>query len=368
MNYFRKVITIKASDSPNVRRWLMYRAAGMTPIAGDCELVPGVLSGPEYEARRATWDKVRQCKGLDAMFYEGEELLLYPPEWLDRASSAVLVQKCQSSSTEGIGIDPAEGGDSTAYAAINRWGLKELVSRKTPNTHVIVGETMAFMRKHGMDRDASSSAVVFDRGGGGKQHADAIREMGYGVRSVGFGENPHLEIKRGLHMVEARKDTEEDRYQYVNLRAQMYHELSQALDPSSWIGGFPVVMHTIAGTRHHAPTSFSEIRPVPGETEEEFARRRQRLLSSQAVPAIGFAVPGMGEVYEKLRKQMAVMPKQTNEEGRYKLPPKHRRDASDKRITLAEMLDGESPDELDAVVLGFFGMCHKAKRGKVGAA
>ena len=73
MKYHRRVITIRAEDSPNVRLALAQRAAGKVPTGK--VLVPGVLTWEQYLHHRATWDKMRQCIGLDAKFYLGAELL-----------------------------------------------------------------------------------------------------------------------------------------------------------------------------------------------------------------------------------------------------------------------------------------------------
>ena len=83
MRYYRKIIKIRAEDSPNVRLALEQQRLGIIPT--NEILVPGVLTWTECCKRRATWDAIRQCIGLDAEFYEGAELLLFPPEWLNRA-------------------------------------------------------------------------------------------------------------------------------------------------------------------------------------------------------------------------------------------------------------------------------------------
>ena len=72
VRYFRRVIRIKATDSPNVRLGLAQDRAGLTVT--DEILVPGVLTYAEYRKRRATWDRVRQCIGLDGEFWKGIRL------------------------------------------------------------------------------------------------------------------------------------------------------------------------------------------------------------------------------------------------------------------------------------------------------
>jgi hypothetical protein len=369
--YHRRVLKIRAQDSPNVRRGLILKERhpdwSLDKIDEHSRLVPGVLTYAEYVTRRATWDKVRQAVGLDAEFWEGAELLLFPPDWLTRVAQPEFISRCLRSPTESIGIDPAEGGDKTSMAAINRWGLKELVSRQTPNTAAITGEVIAFVRKHGVPW----SKVAFDRGGGGKQHADRLVEQGYrGVRTVAFGEAPQLELKRGLYQMEVRKDTKQEAYAYVNLRAQMYHELSQLIDPAGWTEGFPDVMASIEDLGYTIPDAPQL--PLPGETEEEFTRRKARLAGQKLKANAGFAMPDQDEPYAELRRQLAVMPKLTDEEGRYWMLPKQLKtgkvqsSAKDRIKTLVEII-GHSPDEADAVVLAVHALLHKGHRSVAGA-
>ncbi len=81
--YYRKVIRIRGEDSPNVRLGMAEKMHGME--RSDRQLVPGILPYGEYLYRRANWDKIRQCIGIDAQFYEGAEILLYPTLWLNLA-------------------------------------------------------------------------------------------------------------------------------------------------------------------------------------------------------------------------------------------------------------------------------------------
>lgn len=375
--YHRRVLKIRAQDSPNVRRGLILKERHpnwtTAQIDEQSRLIPGILSYSEYVTRRLTWDRVRQSVGLDAEFWEGADLLLFPPDRLTRSAQAEFIHRCLCAPAEAVGIDTAEGGDKTSMAAINRWGLKELVSRKTPNTATITGEAIAFVRKH----NVPWKRVAFDRGGGGKQHADRLIAQGYrGVRTVAFGESPQLEIKRGLHHLEERKDVKEEAYVYVNLRAQMYHELSQLLDPAGWVDGFPSVMESVEGleVREFNPFSLPELtcQRVPGETEEEFAARRRRLVGQKMKANAGFALPDQDEPYAELRRQLAVMPKLTDDEGRYWMLPKQLKagklqsTSRDRVKTLVEII-GHSPDEADSVVVAVHALLHKGTKVPAGS-
>lgn len=310
MRYYRKVIRIRATDSPNVRLGLEQMARGVHPTGHT--IVPGVLGWDEYVTRRATWDKIRQCIGLDAEFYAGAELLLFPPEWLGRARQYAQALRGRSRQAKAIGIDPAEGGDKTSMAAIDELGLIELVSRQTPDTDVIPREALAFMQKHNVPPER----VVFDRGGGGKQAADYLRARGCQVRTVAFGESLMLDPKRGLTQLEVKLDNREERYAYVNRRAEMYHALSLLVDPS------------------RDPLAF-----------------------------------GLPEQHCELFKQLSPIPKEYDEEGRLKLRPKNRKPGQEetRHKTLVELI-GHSPDEADALVLAVHGMLHKVHRSVAGVA
>jgi hypothetical protein len=316
IRYYRRVIKVRAEDSPNVRFALAQMAAGIAPTLE--VLVPGLVTYTDYLHRRATWLPERQCVGLDAEFYEGPEQLLFPPAWLNRANEIAARHRGMHRTAKGIGIDPAEGGDKTSMAAVDQLGLIELSSKKTPDTSVITGEAIAFMRKHGV----SPERVCFDRGGGGKEHADRLRQMGYNVKTVAFGEQVTLELRRSMVLFPERLDNREEKYAYVNRRAEMYGELSLLLDPASEGPGF-------------------------------------------AIPAFDGGVV-FGRVYEELRHQLSAIPRKWDNEGRMRLPPKNRAGTGDRgEKSLVEII-GHSPDEADALVLAVHAMTHKVVRATAG--
>jgi hypothetical protein len=308
--YFRRVFKIKGSDSPNVRLALNEIANGQ-PVSHK-QLVPGVISYREFRKRLLTWDKVRICIGIEAEFYEGSELLLFPPEWLNLAGNLAAKYKREGRQRRAlaIGIDPAEGGDKTSMSAIDTLGLIEVVSRKTPDTSVITSEAIAFAHKHGL---TDFTAMAFDRGGGGKQAADRLRSQGYPVTTIAFGEAVTKEVDDTRNGRTDRKEVKESSYEFKNRRAQMYGELSEVLDPS---------------------------------------------LES------GFSIP---DEYVNLRSELAPIPKMYDPEGRLILPPKHKRGPDTTEVTLDELI-GHSPDEADSLVLAYHVMIHKPKRkiAKVG--
>lgn len=293
--YYRKIIRITAEDSPNVRFALAQKAHGIEPT--DEIIVPGVKSWGEYQKNRLVWDPIQQTVCLDARFYEGAELRLFPRDWLNRA---IRIAKGRSPVGRGeslaLGIDTAEGGDKSAWAVVGETGLIHLLSMKTPDTSVIPATTIGLMNEYGIPAEN----VMFDAGGGGKEHADLLRSKGFKVRLVAFGDPPVTVNKfKRMRLVAERKEEYEERQIYKNRRAEMYGMLRQKLKP---------------------------------ENGHEFG------------------IPGE---YKELIDQLTPIPLQYDGEGKMVLPPKHKKDPTSKIVTLAELI-GHSPDEADALVIANF--------------
>lgn len=298
MTLARRVIKITAMDSPNVRLALEQQRLGL-PVTG-VEIIPGVLSWQLYQQRRATWDAIRQCVGLDGEFYEGAELNLYPPEWLNRAAVYAASLNDRDNPAQGMGVDSAEGGDNTTWAVTGHKGLKRLISIKTPDTSVITSRTLALMNEYQLEPEQ----VMFDQGGGGKEHADRLRLQGYDVGSLSFGESVAPEPVVHMRPFEDKLEDRRERHTFKNRRAQMYWLLRQRVDPG---------------------------------TGNEFA---------------------IGAEHVELRRQLNAMPLLWDEEGRFMMLPKRRRyNGSIKQDCLEDRL-GCSPDEADALVLAVFAMDH----------
>lgn len=315
--YYRRIIRVKAEDSPNVR--LAQREIALGFKATNRELVPGVKSWDEYIKDRMTMNAHEQCVSLDADWYEGADIKLYPPDWLNRAERIALgtdeefnargLKIPAERTARAVGVDTAEGGDSSCWTAVDEWGIIEQMSQKTPDTSIIPGTTLAFAMKH----KCSARNILFDAGGGGKQHGDALRAQGYPVRLIAFGESATSvdKFKGGIRTKGERKEEFETRYVYKNRRAEMYGTLRELLDPS------------LKGTF------------------------------------------GIHPRYAELRRQLSPIPLAYDNEGQLLLPPKHRKqDGTQERgekVTM-ESLIGCSPDEADSLVLAVYGMLVKSSR------
>ena len=164
------------------------------------------------------------------------------------------------------------------------------------------------MKKHRV----KPQRVMFDRGGGGKEHADIMRRDGYYVQTVAFGTPTSPEKKRGVTSLVKRKEEDEERYVYKNRRAQMYGVLSRLLNPEG--------------------TSLCETK--------------------------GFGIP---VECAEVRKQLSPIPRLLDGEGRLYLPPKRRLNRDSNELTLTEII-GHSPDEADSLALAVYGIfCQPAK-------
>jgi len=315
--FLQKIIHIDADDSPHVQRATALKAQGKEP--DDKILVPGILSYAEYERRKIVWDEMRQCIGLHGRFYEGREVKLFPPDWIDRAQQ--IAEKLPAHRQgKAMGIDAAEGGDNSVWCVVDEFGLIYMEAHKTNDTNDIPGITIAIGNRYGVPHDR----WVFDRGGGGKQHADRLRNMGYNCSSIGFGEavqDPQA-WKRTANYIPKKEVREalEERYIFKNRRAELYGTLRNALDPSVLEIGFGL------------PKDMINVKRADGGPS--------------------------------LRDQLEILPLWYDKEGRLYLPPKRKephKDRSDKDTirSITEMLDGHSPDEADALVLACYGLTYK---------
>lgn len=306
-NLYRKVIRITAEQSPNVRLALEEIRSGI-PVSHE-RIVPGVITYRQYLQRRQTWDEVRQTIGLDGLFYEGAELLLFPPAWRRRAEQMAAQLRGADRRAKAIGVDTAEGGDSTSKCAVDELGIIELVSMKTPDTSIIPGDVVAFATKHGVPAEM----VCFDRGGGGKQHADKLRRQGFHCTTVSFGAKMTPPPRRHRTAFSERQELFETTDVYVNKRAQMFGRLSALLDPGLNPDGW-----------------------------------------------------GIPEEYSRLHTELAPIPKLYDEHGRLYLPPKSAKTKTSGQATLISLI-GWSPDEADATVIAVDRMMQKAGKPKAGA-
>lgn len=313
--YHVKIINIRGSDSPNVQFAMAQQTGGGKPT-GEI-LVPGLIDWPRYQYRLKHWPISLRTVSLDGEFYEGREVKLFPADWLSHAEDINASRSLgkMNRRAEAIGVDTAQGGDNTCWCVVDRYGLIEMISKKTPNTATIVGDTIALIKKY----NCVPENVLFDAGGGGQQHADRLREMKYNVRSIPFGGSATPPPKRGMISLEKKIVESEIHYAYKNKRAEMYGTLSNILD---------------------------------AETNKDFGLP-QRIIN---------ATREDGQA--SLRRQLAVIPKQFDGEGRMWLPPKYKKNRDDKTVTLTELI-GCSPDESDALALAVYGMVNKRKPNRI---
>lgn len=307
--HLRRVIRIAAEDVPNVAYGLAEVRAGRVP--SNKVLVPGVKTYNTYEDNLKKWDEEQRTVSLGARFYKGRALLLFPAAWLAHANQLADALRGVRRKALAIGVDPGEGSADTVFTAVDRLGVIEQVEMKTPHPSVIKGELIAFGRRH----QVAPEQWVIDRGGGGLQIASFLRDAGHDVRTVHFGEAPtSYPPQPGQDGLDERRDTYELRGVYANRRAEMYGEASNLADPNG--------------------------------------------------PNGGFAIPR--ECFE-LSRQLGLIPKMRDGEGKLKLPPKHRTPGVPKTVQTLDELMGRSPDQADSLVLATWGMLNPAEVWEIGA-
>ena len=301
----RKVIKITAEDSPNVRLAREEVAAGLKPT-GDI-IVPGVQPWDDYKLARNSWDPIKQCVGLDAEFYKGADVLMYPPVKMTVAGqlAAELDRRGNRRIAKAIGCDTGEGGAETAWYAIDEFGIIHEKALRTPDTADIIGITIALLRQFGVPAEM----VMFDNGGGGHQAADYLKAKGYPCRTVRFGEPVTPPLKpHSITSVKKKAEEISVRYAYKSRRVQLYHRLSLRI------------------------------------MEERFA------IPNSCV---------------ELRRQMKPIPLKYDDDGRMKLPPKGSDpDKKHTEKTLVELI-GCSPDRLEALTIALHCMVTPTGRQKV---
>ncbi len=309
--FTRKVIHISGDDSPNVILGKQWKAEGRPGIPPT--LVPGVLSYRDYIHRERTWDPVKRAMRLYGQFYEGEEYLMFPPDYLDAAEAAWDAVSQQTRGPCYMGIDVAEGGrDLTVWCIIDRLGLVYLEARSTRDTSQIPTITVALMNRY----DIPSSRVGFDRGGGGHGHVMVMRKkMGFDqVRAISFGGGA------------------KDSKTYNCPRSEMYGYLAKAFRPIGW----------------------SQIKAVDEEGNETGGMEWSTCM---ALPPEGTDL-----FSPELREELAVLPTLYDEKGKQYLPPKSRdRKGKGHTQTIEEMI-GRSPDRADALVVANWIMRGATKR------
>jgi len=321
----RKVIHVDALDSPNVKIGMHLRSLGYSgPLP---TIIPGVVSYDDYLRRDARWDKVKKHIRLHGLFWEGEGALLFPPNWLDACEAefariAALGDAFRKQrKAKALGLDIGEGGDDTSWSIVDEVGLLDQVVKSTPNTMDIVRDTLTIGRQWGIPPED----WVLDLGSGGKMIADRLRELGYKVRGVNFGESPTPPDPKNLRKgPPTRADEYETRMVFLNRRAEMYWMLHEMCDPQSTVDLI-----------------------IDG-----------KLVQAAKRPAV-FALP---EENYLLRQELAILPI-LYQEGKMYLPPKNRKittkETTESNIITIRSLLGRSPDRADSLVLAVFGMLTK---------
>jgi len=165
--YIRKIIHIKAEDSPNVILGLEQKKRGLIPT--NEVLVPGIREYNDYAKMRKYLPSDEQAVVLDAEWIEGATTKLFPLEWLLRAERLYedWKEELARDPIKWLSCDPAEGNNNTSWCIGTKRGLvRAPISKKTPDTTEIPIMTLKLMEEWHIPPER----VYFDAGGG-KVHA-----------------------------------------------------------------------------------------------------------------------------------------------------------------------------------------------------
>jgi hypothetical protein len=340
--YSRKVIHISCEDSPNVRYAKEQEKVGVE-ITNDI-LVPGVMSYWKFKDRENKWDEVKKCIQLYGRFYKGKHTLLFPPQNLNKSERLVDSLRFKRRVARAIGCDPGEGSAETAWYVVDDYGILEEVALQTLDTTEIFDTSIFLMRKWNVE----PYNLLFDAGGGGKQHSDYLRRAGHDVSTIWFNESLQAPPQTWQRSAKKQKQVREEKGVYKNRRAMMYGHLSDLIEP---------MVDVSQGVVSDYPSPSREFSDIDGEPLIEPDTRD---------PQPRFCIPSQ---YRELRRQLALMPKLMDGEGKLYLPSKNRteKDTNKKEKTLSEII-GCSPDRADALVLAVFQRDYGRSRIRAGAA
>ena len=112
----------------------------------------------------------------------------------DRELQASFVQSGDHSGYKIMGVDPAAGGDNSAIVLKSGNLQQILFNQKMPNTMDLVGVIMELYTKWGADM------IVVDKTGVGQGVFDRLKDLGYNVRGVAFGEKSSDDMFQNLKM------------------------------------------------------------------------------------------------------------------------------------------------------------------------
>lgn len=110
----------------------------------------------------------------------------------DRELQASFVSQGEHSGYKIIGVDPAAGGDNSAMVLKSANYQEILFNQKLHDTMDLVGLVVDKYREHRAD------IIVIDKTGVGQGPYDRLREMGFEVRGVAFGEKANDEMFQNL--------------------------------------------------------------------------------------------------------------------------------------------------------------------------
>jgi hypothetical protein len=328
IQFYRRCIEIAAVDSPNVALALWEQEHGL-PVSNTV-VVPGQITWAEYQYRRATFTAQQRCESLDARWYDGPEERLVPDEWLRFANTAALTVNPRRGGRRWMGVDPGEGGDDSAWVVVDGSGVLDVTSLKTPDTNSVYGRTCLMAREWGI----AWEDVVFDYGGGGKEHVDRLRAGGFNARGVRFGAIKR-EVKRAMTQFTERREVEEETAGYTNRRSAMAWDVRMLLERPA---------------------------PLTPDVADAVAKVGGAKVKQTDKPPFALPLP----MCDELCRQLRAVPLTWDDQGRFRLIPKNPPAVRPDDPNCFRNRIGRSPDQFDAFCLAVYGMRNPPIRAEAG--
>lgn len=211
------------------------------------EVIPGLATREWLDARREQWGENSPTYAARVLgeFPESAEDVLIPLAWLDAAQKREAPEIDQASLL--LGVDVARfGSDRTVLIVRDKHAVRHVEAHEKESTMETAGRVQVTARQFGIP----ASRVFVDDGGLGGGSVDRLNELGFGVNAINFG----------------GKSEAPD--QFANVRAGMYWNLRDALDPAK-------------DDKLAIPPRFAKLAAECGVAEYEYTSRGQIILKSK---------------------------------------------------------------------------------------
>ena len=213
-------------------------------------VLPGLMSYASFKSYVKEKDDYWLTTRLHGLLYEGADVVVLPDEWQDAAYELGDIVGGDDDLPCWMGVDAAgKGRDLWAWAIANRRRLVHLQTSDTKDTVEGKEITLQLMRQY----DIPPCRVAVDATGGYGQSAvvDPLAREGKHVVAVDFGGTPTTKLRKKL---------------YKNMRAELYGEASEWMDPEhreTGPDGSPVQSFALDRDDHETRILVGELSQIP---------------------------------------------------------------------------------------------------------